>query len=72
MNWIVFVKNGYTMLMSPSGEVFGPELKGILITEADNPSMYRGYFMVEVVSDEEEAMKLIEKRQGEAQVQKKD
>ena len=59
--WIVFIEDGYTKLMSPSGEVFSQEIKGVL-TSGVNPgekfAEYTTTFLVKLASSHEEALKM--------------
>lgn len=64
--WIVFIEDGYTRLMSPNGEIFEDELSGVIesscVDREGKPSKmayYKAEFLVKLASNKEEALKLV-------------
>lgn len=64
-NWIVFIEDGYTKLMSPKGELLTSEVEGVLtnpVRGGDNPSTYKATFLVDLADSKEHAEKIINER----------
>ena len=60
-HWIVFIEDGYTKLMSPNGEVFHQEIKGVLTSEVNlgcSIAEYTATFEVKLAPNYEEALKM--------------
>lgn len=60
---IVFIENGFTKVMLPSGEVLPSEVKGVLTQDVGDDktgykeAIYEVSFLVDVVGSKEEALK---------------
>ena len=65
-HWIVFIEDGFTKLMSPSGETFNQEIKGVLDNSIDlneagfSRSIYTATFEVKLAPNRDAATKMIE------------